>query len=95
MIAFTALANSKSLLLISLAAPISTPHVGCEIINTFGLAFNDLPTINFCKFPPDNWSANGFDYGHLTSLSFIIDIESFDDILELNNISSRTLLFFE
>ena len=54
MIAFPTLANCKILLLISLAAPISTPHVGCEIISTFGLAYNDLPTINFCKFPPDN-----------------------------------------
>ncbi len=36
-----------------LAAPISTPRVGCSAIKTLGIFLHSLATTIFCIFPPD------------------------------------------
>ena len=72
MTAFPLWERSNNFCLIAVAAPISTPQVGWEKIANLGLLAKDLPRINFCKFPPDNWLAKGFVSGHLTSLFLTI-----------------------
>ena len=49
--------NATSAARICAAAPTSTPQVGCETINSLGLASISRPTMNFCKLPPDkDWA---------------------------------------
>lgn len=42
---------------ISIAAPTSTPHVGCATTITFGASAISRPTMNFCRLPPDRLAA--------------------------------------
>ena len=52
--AFPLLDKFNNFCLIDVAAPMSTPQVGCEKIATLGSLAYDRPKINFCKLPPDN-----------------------------------------
>ena len=56
---------------IEYSAPASIPHVGCEIINSFGLDEISLPITNFCKFPPDKLAALASAPG-VTTLKLLI-----------------------